>query len=284
MAFDGKLNREEIEQLSDENAKFLEREVSSLSLLLNEKKLNAKVFWKRCKDIHSLFKRITPIRKEDRKKWWEEFKNIRELAKKRIDKETYIQDFVTKKLEKEVGILVSEMKEILGNPQREPYEIEYLIFLSSQLNSFLKGDFSNLPDTPDLSLIRCYLDIKPKIAKENLKEIRKVVKKAHRFLESLSLKLFSNCRDLIDKVRNNETSDKEKKVVLKKLREEIIISPLLKKEQKDIIVKELNGLNSMDAQQPFSEIKESKNSHKVSLESFGELNLIIEELKEKFLE
>ncbi len=272
-----KLSREEFNQLAEENANLLKKRISSLSQLFTKKNLQPEYFWQQSKEIHLLFKKITPLHNADRIHLWKLFEGVREEAREKFKKNKIYQTVIEKRFEIEIHSLIDELNTLLKSNAAKPFEVEYVLFLSQQLNSFLKGDFSNLPDSPELAFVLARARGKKLLNKSLIGKVERCLIKCKTFLETASNQKFCEVLESIQSLSKPETPQTTSKGLIRKIRKEIS-HPILTKNQKEKLKKEI-GIKAFKERNE----KTADTHKKQNLSTMDEVNFIIEDLKEKFL-
>lgn len=276
-----KLSKEEFNQLAEENAQLLNKRILLLSELLKKKNLNSKKFWIQSKEIHLLFKKITPLHNADRVHLWKLFENVREEAREKFKKEKLYEKVIEKRFEIEINSLIDELDTFIKSNTDKPSEVEYLLFLSQQLKSFLKGDFENLPDSPDLAFVLARRKGRKLLNKSLIGRIERYLIKCKTFLDTASNQKFCEIMESIQSLSKSETPKNKTKNLMKQIRKEIS-HPILVKDQKEKLIKEIK-ISFGEAALKEKNKRAVETHKKKSLSTMDEVNFIIEDLKEKFL-
>jgi hypothetical protein len=276
-----KLSKEEFNQLAEENAQLLNKRILLLSELLKKKNLNSKKFWIQSKEIHLLFKKITPLHNADRVHLWKLFEDVREEAREKFKKEKLYEKVIEKRFEIEINSLIDELDTFIKSNTDKPSDVEYLLFLSQQLKSFLKGDFENLPDSPDLAFVLARRKGRKLLNKSLIGRIERYLIKCKTFLDTASNHKFLKIMESIQSLSKSETPKNKTKNLMKQIRKEIS-HPILVKDQKEKLIKEIK-ISFGEAAFKEKNKRAVETHKKKSLSTMDEVNFIIEDLKEKFL-
>lgn len=276
-----KLSKEEFNQLAEENAQLLNKRILLLSELLKKKNLNSKKFWIQSKEIHLLFKKITPLHNADRVHLWKLFEDVREEAREKFKKEKLYEKVIEKRFEIEINSLIDELSTLIKSDTNKPFEIEYVLFLSQQLSSLLRGDFENLPDSPDLAFVLARRKGRKLLNKSLIGRIERYLMKCQTFLDTASNQKFCEIMESIQSLSKSETPKNKTKNLMKQIRKEIS-HPILVKDQKEKLIKEIK-ISFGEAAFKEKNKRAVETHKKKSLSTMDEVNFIIEDLKEKFL-
>lgn len=293
-----KLSREQIKQLSDANAESLQKEIVELKMLGAKEDLNYKDFWRKSEGIHSIFNKITPLEKSERRRLWILFQEVREKVKERQAKEKEVEKRVFEKTSKEIISLLEEVKEIIAKEAAEPYEVETLLFSLEQLKLVSKGDISSLPDTPEKSFIIFRLK-KKLVYEENLeKEIAKTIKEADKWLKNVAKIKFEEIKASLKKLEGeiDLLPLSKLKKALKAISNEIM-GPYLVKQQKEELKNQIvrlsekmekgkkdNSSEKIPKEKQEAKAKEEEPAQqKIGSKKMKEVKILLEELEQSIL-
>jgi len=293
-----KLSREQIKQLSDANAESLQKEIVELKMLGVKEDLNYKDFWRKSEGIHSIFKKITPLEKSERRRLWILFQEVREKVKEKQAKEKEVEKRVFEKTSKEIISLLEEVKEIIAKEAAEPYEVETLLFSLEQIKLVSKGDISALPDTPEKSFIIFRLK-KKLVYEENLeKEIAKTIKEADKWLKNVAKIKFEEIKASLNKleVEIDLLPLSKLKKALKTISNEIM-GPYLVKQQKEELKNQIvrlsekmekgkkdNSSEKIPKEKQEAKAKEEEPAQqKIGSKKMKEVKILLEELEQSIL-
>ena len=293
------LSREQIKQLSDANSESLEKEIVELQILGTKADLNYRNFWLKSEEIHSIFKKINPLEKSERKRLWTFFQEVRNKVKEKQAREKEIEKSAFERASREVFALIEEIKEIISKEDREPFEVETLLFSLEQLKLAAKGDISALPDTPDKSFLIFRLKKKLKYEENLEKEIARTIRKAEKWLKNLSKKKFEEIKISLDKLESQIGSMPLSKVkkALRAISNEIFGPYLVKQQREDLknqIVK-LYGESGKEKKEKKSEMIADLKQEEIAKDEKGsspkksgegkmkEIKILLEELEQSIL-
>ncbi len=237
------LSREQINQLSDANAELLEKLILELQIFGKKPRINYRQFWQKSEEIHTLFKKITPLKKADRRKLWVFFEEVRKRIKERQAFEKEIEKLVPEKISTEIMLLIGEIREVISKERVEPFEIENLLFSLEQLKSVKKGDILSLPDTPERAFVVFRLKGKLKLD-ENLKKLmQKTIEETEKWLKLMSQNRFEEIICNIEQLKREKLQVPlpQIKKVLRTITNEIM-EPYLVREQKEKLQREVKKL------------------------------------------
>ncbi|MCX7829631.1 MAG: hypothetical protein N2445_01025 [Acidobacteria bacterium] len=291
------LSREQIKQLSDANAEMLEGKIFDLQLFGREKNVDFKKFWQKSEEIHSIFKKITPLEKSARKRLWTFFEKVRDDVRKRQAKEKEIEKIAFERVSNIVLCLIEEIKEIISKETSEAFEAEILLYSLEQLKSLTKGEISSLPDIPEKTFISNYLKSRNYLIDKSVqKDALGCIKEAEKWLKAISNKKFEEINVALSDLENNISQLPISKVrrIVKTLTNEIL-GPFLVKQQKEELKKKVEKFyENHRSQKEREERKDTKgaikqvekadeSSLKEKKERKKEINIILEELEKSVL-
>ena len=245
MSDEVKLSREERTQLEAANAEALEKEIAELASHYEGGRWDFKAFWLHSDRIHDIFRRIKPLRKNDRARLWEAFSQAREAVREKQEAERRYHQWLFEKRKGSVLGCMEELEELLDRPSKEDSDIEQILFLQDSLRLMAEPGWQGYPDTPEIALVSMRRGVKAS-EKENAETKRlssKLRRKAARFLEKGAEEKF---RELSR--RMEELKDKKAGVSGQKLKGRIreirtaIMCPILLREQKELLLKRAEEL------------------------------------------
>ena len=240
MSDEVKLSREERTQLEAANAEALEKEIAELGSHYEGGRWDFKAFWLHSDRIHDIFRRITPLRKNDRARLWEAFSLAREAVREKQDEERKYQQWLFYKRKEAVEGCMEELEELLEKPSKDDSDIEQILFLQDSLKLMSEPGWQGYPDTPDAALVSMKSGRKAS-EKENSEIKRlcsKLKKKAAKFLEKGAEEKFEELSRRMEEIKfkKGSMSGQKLKSRVREIRNSILC-PILLRDQKELLLK-----------------------------------------------